>query len=68
VVRKPKRQPEVFSGYENFIYLLTELELVVDAGTIQWSATTAGAATRRLEKLAARTRLAITQIENEQSN
>jgi hypothetical protein len=50
------------------MYLLTELELVVDAGTIHWSTTTADAATRRLEKLAARTRLAITQIKNQQSD
>lgn len=68
MVRKRKPPSVVFSGYESFVYLLTELELLVDAGTIQCSATMAEAAVRRLEALAAKTRLAITGAGNEQSH
>jgi len=49
---KPKT-PNTFSGNESFAYLLTELELLVESGTIRWSAATAGVAERRLEELAA---------------
>lgn len=53
MVTKKQRQPEVFSGRERFFYLLTELEIVITGGTVQWSAATADMARRRLEALAA---------------
>ena len=62
---KRKRPPEVFSGYESLNYHLTELELIIEAGTIQWSAETANAARDRLKNLATTIRRIITRIENE---
>jgi hypothetical protein len=68
MVRKPKQSPEVFTAYENFIYLLTELELVVEAGAIRWSPATVNSAKRRLEELAAKMHQVIRQIEDEKSD
>ena len=56
--------PEAFSDYEGFIYLLAELELVIESGTIGWSVATATATKRRLEELAARMDRIIEQIGN----
>jgi hypothetical protein len=55
MVRKPKPASALkpFTRYENFLYLLTELELTVASGKISWTATSAMAAWRRLDKLAA---------------
>jgi hypothetical protein len=65
VVRKPKQLQETFSDYEGFVYLLAELELVIEAGTIRWSVITANATKHRLVELAARMDRIIGQIENE---
>jgi hypothetical protein len=37
--------------YENFLYLLAEMEAAIDRGTIRWSPETAKAAQRRLGRL-----------------
>jgi hypothetical protein len=42
---------EVFTASECFHYFLTELELTVAADRIDWTATSAAAARRRLVKL-----------------
>ena len=55
----------VFTSYENFAYLLTELELTVGFGRIKWSAASATAAWRRLDNLTATLRQLVTQLENE---
>jgi hypothetical protein len=64
VVRRP-RPRELFSRYENFIYLLTELELAMKRGGIEWSETMARAAKRRLEVLATRMERIIAQSDEE---
>jgi hypothetical protein len=38
MVRKRKTPPKTFGAYENFSYLLTELELLIEAGTVRWPA------------------------------
>jgi hypothetical protein len=47
-----QRQLKAFTGYESFLYLLAELEMVIAGGTVQWTIATADAARRRLEVLA----------------
>jgi hypothetical protein len=64
VVKKRKQLPEAFSDYEGFVYLLAELELVIEGGTIGWSVATASATKHRLEELAARMNRIIQQIDN----
>jgi hypothetical protein len=49
--RRPKASAA--SAFESFLYLLTELEWVVDRGVIEWSAVSAEAAQHRLDKLSA---------------
>ncbi|MBV9685905.1 MAG: hypothetical protein JO096_01675 [Alphaproteobacteria bacterium] len=65
MARKRRGPLEAFGDYESFTYLLTELELLVQAGTVQWSKATANATKLRLEELAARLQQAITQLERE---
>jgi hypothetical protein len=65
MARKSKSLQEAFTGYESFIYLLTEIEIVVESGTVNWSAESAVAASRRLDKLAATVHELAVQIENE---
>jgi hypothetical protein len=65
MVRKRRPPPTVFTSYENFAYLLTELELTVGFGRIKWSAASATAAWRRLDNLTATLRQLVTQLENE---
>ena len=65
MARRPRRVLKTFSGYENFAYLLTELELVVEEGNIEWSPPTAEAAVHRLERLTAIMQAIITQTEQE---
>jgi hypothetical protein len=65
MVRKPKRLPEVFSGYESFSYLLTELETVAGRGDIEWPPSAATAALHRLERLM---KLLIEQIEQDRAH
>ena len=65
MVRRPRRTPKTFSGHENFNYLLTELELAVGRGNIEWSPPTAIAAMRRLERLVATMQSIIAEIEQE---
>jgi hypothetical protein len=62
---KRQRSPQVFNGYESFVYLLTELEAAVDSGTIRWSATTAAAAKIRLGLLEKALGSVMRQIGNE---
>lgn len=52
MVKDRKAAPQPFGDYANFLYLLTELELIIEAGTVDWSRTTAMASTLRLEQLA----------------
>jgi hypothetical protein len=52
MARKPRPPPEVITSYENFLYLLAELELVVQSGAVRWTAAAAIMAARRLDKLA----------------
>jgi hypothetical protein len=54
MARKPKVSSYAFTPYDNFLYLLAELELVVGAGKIEWSSTSVSAARQRLEILAAK--------------
>ena len=65
MAKKQKRPPEALGRYDNFVYLLAELELVMAAGTIRWSAATAKATKLRLEELATAMGRVIAQIENE---
>ena len=53
MARKPRPPPQEITSYENFLYLLAELELVVQSGTVRWAAASAVLAARRLDKLAA---------------
>ena len=65
MVRRPRTLPKPFSGYENFNYLLTELELALGRENIEWSPPTAIAAMRRLERLVATMQSIIAKIEQE---
>jgi hypothetical protein len=52
-IRKLKSSPAVPTAvYENFLYLLCEMESAVGRNMIQWSTETAESARRRLENLA----------------
>jgi hypothetical protein len=42
----------MITSYENFLYLLAELEIVVQSGAIKWTAAAAFLAVRRLDTLA----------------
>ena len=48
MVRKPKQRVQLFSDYENFVYLMAELELLIESGTIEWSVGTANATKHRM--------------------
>jgi len=63
--RKSKTPPETFTSDESFHYHLTELELIVASGTITWSATSANAARRRLDRLSATLDEVVNQLEDE---
>jgi hypothetical protein len=68
MVRRPKPPPasKPFTSYENFLYLLTELELTVASGKISWTATSAMMTWRRLDKLATEAQQRANQLnENE---
>jgi hypothetical protein len=65
VARKTRQLPQTFTGYENFVYLLAELELVIEGGTIEWSVATANATKHRLEELARKMERIIGQVESE---
>jgi hypothetical protein len=54
MARKSKASSELFTVYENFLYLLAEIELVIGSGKIEWSPATTAAARRRLEVLVAK--------------
>jgi hypothetical protein len=63
-MRKPTAPPGSFTQYENFLYLLTELELMVGSNKIRWSAESAILAQRRLDKLTAAVHQSVSQLEN----
>lgn len=65
---KRKKTAQTFSRYENFVYLLTELETTVDSGTICWSAAAAAAAKVRLNLLEQALDAVIRQIGNERTD
>ena len=65
MVRKPRAPPGSFTQYENFLYLLTELELIIASGEIKWSAAAAIAARYRLDKLTAAVRELVSLPEGE---
>ena len=65
MVKKGRAEPAIFGDYANFLYLLTELELIVEAGTVHWSKATANATELRLEELAARMKRLATELEKE---
>jgi len=54
MARKSKASSEPFTVYENFLYLLAEIELVIGSQKIQWSPITAAKARGRLEVLVAK--------------
>jgi hypothetical protein len=54
MAKRSKASSELFTAYENFLYLLAEIELVIRSQKIDWSPTTAAAARRRLEVLVAK--------------
>ncbi|MBV9247713.1 MAG: hypothetical protein JO227_00505 [Acetobacteraceae bacterium] len=54
----------MFSDYENFVYLMAELELIIEGGTIRWSLATANATKHRLNELRRRVDSIIAQIED----
>ncbi len=53
MARRSKASSELFTAYENFQYLLAEIEFVIRSGKIEWSQTAAAVARRRLEVLVA---------------
>jgi hypothetical protein len=53
MARKPKVQPEIFTSYERFVYLVAELEFVVASGTVEWTPASVATASDRLERIAA---------------
>jgi hypothetical protein len=59
--RKPETLRVAFTGYESFVYLLTELELVVEGGTIAWSTESAEIALLRFARLSSTIRRVIAQ-------
>jgi hypothetical protein len=52
MVRKPKVQPQVFTGYERFVFLLVELEFVVASGTVEWTPASVATARNRVDRIA----------------
>jgi hypothetical protein len=54
MARKSKASSEPFTVYENFLYLLAEIELVIGSQKIQWSPITTAKARERLEVLVAK--------------
>jgi hypothetical protein len=64
-MRKPRLPAGSFTQYENFLYLLTELELIVGSKKVNWSADSAILAQRRLDKLTAAVHQLVRQLENE---
>jgi hypothetical protein len=64
MVRKPGAPPGSFTQYENFLYLLTELELIIGSGKINWSAASALVVRHRLDKLAAAAHELASQLED----
>jgi hypothetical protein len=66
MTRKRRKAPNYFGDYESFAYFLTELELLVEAGTIQWSEATAQATQLRLRELATRLQKVIAQLDEEE--
>ena len=64
-MRKSRTPPGSFTPYENFLYLLTELELIVGSNKITWTAASAILAQRRLDKLTAAVHQLVSQLENE---
>jgi hypothetical protein len=57
--------PAAFTSLESFFYLLTELELAVGSGKIEWSTSSAIAAARRLDQLTTAVREVTSQLENQ---
>jgi hypothetical protein len=64
-MRKPAAPPGSFTQYENFLYLLSELELIVGSNKIRWSADAVILAQCRLDKLAAAVHQLVSKLENE---
>jgi hypothetical protein len=64
MARKPRTPPAAFTSLEDFYYLLTELELAVGSGKIEWSTASARNVRRRLDKLTATVCEVISQLEN----
>ena len=62
---KPKLQPDVFTGHERFVYLLTELELIVGSGAVNWTATSVIAARDRVDRIAEAIHELVTRIKHE---
>jgi hypothetical protein len=65
MLRKPRAPQAAFTGYESFIYLLTEIEIIIGSGTVKWSAATALAASQRLDRLAASVRQLGKRVDDE---
>jgi hypothetical protein len=65
MVRKSGAPPGPFTRYENFLYLLTELEMIIGSGKIEWSVASAIVARHRLDKLTAAVHQLVSQLENE---
>jgi hypothetical protein len=53
MARKPNVQPQVFTSYERFVYLLTDLEFVVASGTVEWTPASMATARDRMDRIAA---------------
>ena len=53
MARMPKEQPQVFSSYERFVYLVAELEFVVASGTVEWTPASVATASNRVDRIAA---------------
>jgi hypothetical protein len=49
--KPPRGRPGPDAEYENFLYLLAEMERAIEQGTVAWSVASAEAAHHRLEKL-----------------
>jgi hypothetical protein len=67
MARKRNVQPQVFTGYERFVYLLTELEFVVASGTVEWTPASATMARDRVDRIAAALHQLEFAIKNRQS-
>jgi hypothetical protein len=51
-----RRMDDVPTRYDNFLYLLAELEQAIERNTIQWDAKSSISAQRRLDRLTAKLR------------